>query len=124
MRYRTAKAACRLSPQPGRSLNFGYYLKADLIESWQRDAGRPMRYSTGEEMAVGDEVVADGMCGIIVCNFDNRLFAEGYADWDMPTVKTVGGTRSSGVMIDTKEAGLIHYRDGTGEIKLLRAPRG
>lgn len=84
-----------------------------------------MRYSTGEEMAIGDEVLADGMSGVIVCDFDNRLFVDGYHDWNTPTIEMIGGgTLSSGVMILTKEAGLIHYEAGTGEISLVDAAQG
>lgn len=79
-----------------------------------------MRYSTGEVVAIGDEVLADGMRGVIVCDFDNLLFADGYDDWGMPTAEMIGGgTLSSGVMINTNEAGLIHYQVGTGEIYLV-----
>ena len=79
-----------------------------------------MNYSTGEQMKVGDQVVADGMTGVIVCDFDNREFLEGYSGWDMPDVEMIGGgTLSSGVMIETVEAGLIHYEnDEFGDIRL------
>ena len=80
-----------------------------------------MRYATGAEMAVGDEVLADGMSGVIVCDFDNRRFAKGYEDWDVPTVEMLGGgTLSSGVMVETKEAGLIHYESGMSGIVSIR----
>jgi hypothetical protein len=83
-----------------------------------------MRYATGEEMALGDEVLAGGMNGVIVCDFDNHLFAEGFEGWDMPTVEMLGGgTLSSGVLVETKEAGLIHYESGTTGISLVRASR-
>lgn len=73
---------------------------------------------------VGDEVRADGMRGIIVCDFDNRRFADGYEGWDIPTVEMLGGgTLTSGVMVDTEEAGLVHYAAGTGVIELLRSAR-
>ena len=76
-----------------------------------------MQYDTGHEIGVGDEVIADGMRGWVVCDFDSRQFAEGYEGWDMPTTELVGGgTLSSGIMIDTVEAGLIHYVEGTGTI--------
>ena len=79
-----------------------------------------MKYVTGQEMKVGDAVIADEMTGVIVCDFDNREFAPGYADWDMPDVEMLGGgTLSSGVMIDTVEAGLIHYDHGTGDIEFV-----
>ena len=69
-----------------------------------------MNYSMGHRVKIGDYVTADGMTGLVVCDFDNREFLEGYEGWDMPTVEMLGGgTLSSGVMIETKEAGLIHY---------------
>jgi hypothetical protein len=76
-----------------------------------------MHYDTGHEIRVGDEVIADGMRGVVVCDFDSRKFAEGYEGWNMPTVELVGGgTLSSGIMIDTVEAGLVHYVEGSGTI--------
>jgi hypothetical protein len=80
-----------------------------------------MRYATGREMAVGDEVLADDMRGVIVCDFDNRRFADGFESWDTPTIEMVGGgTLSSGVLIQTKEAGLIHYENSMTGIDLVR----
>ena len=69
-----------------------------------------MNDSAGQRLKIGDHVIADGMTGIVVCDFDNREFLPGYEDWDVPTLEMLGGgTLSSGVMIDTKEAGLVHY---------------
>lgn len=69
-----------------------------------------MNYSTGLRVKVGDRVTADGMTGVVVCDLDNREFSDGYEGWDMPTVEMLGGgTLSCGVMIETDEAGLIHY---------------
>lgn len=83
-----------------------------------------MQYSTGQPVAVGDHVLADGMEGMVVCDFDNRLFLEGYADWDMPTTERVGGsTLSSGIMVNTTEAGLIYYEDGAGDILFVEESR-
>ena len=78
-----------------------------------------MHYPTGEKMRVGDRVVADGMTGVIVCDFDHRECLEGYSGWDMPDVEMLGGgTLSSGVMIETVEAGLVHYEnEGIGDIR-------
>lgn len=73
-------------------------------------------------MVVGDEVIADGMSGVIVCDFDNRQFLDGYVGWDMPSVEMLGGgTLSSGVMINTVEAGLVHYETGTWGIEHVRS---
>ena len=81
-----------------------------------------MRYATGQMMTVGDAVIADDMIGTIVCDFDRRAFLSGYEGWDMPTVEMLdGGTLSSGVLIETVEAGLIHYEAGTGTILLAPA---
>ena len=81
-----------------------------------------MNYSTGEQIRVGDKVVADGMTGVVVCDFDNREFLEGYSGWDTPDVEMLGGGKlSSGVMIETAEAGLVHYENE--EVGNIR-PRG
>lgn len=80
-----------------------------------------MRYETGQAIEVGDAVIADGMAGIVVCDFDTRTFLEGYGDWDAPDVAMLGGGfLSSGVMIKTTQAGLIHYEHGLGRIEFLR----
>jgi hypothetical protein len=83
-----------------------------------------MRYATGQEMTVGDEVVADRIAGVIVCDFDNRQFLDGYESWDMPEVEMVGGgTLSAGVMIKTVEAGMIHYKIIDEDVQFVRAAR-
>lgn len=82
-----------------------------------------MKYANGQSIEIGDEVTADGMSGVVVCDFDNREFAEGYGDWDAPTVEMLGGgTLSSGIMVNTVEAGLVHYESGSGDIRLVRSP--
>ncbi len=71
-----------------------------------------MDYSTGQRIEVGDRVVADGMAGLVVADFETREFLEGYERWDMPTAEMIGGgTLSCGVMIKTEECGLIHYAE-------------
>ena len=77
-----------------------------------------MNYSTGHKVKIGDRVVADGMTGVVVCDFDNREFLEAYAGWDTPDVEMLGGGRlTSGIMIETEEAGLVYYQDeGSGDI--------
>ena len=81
-----------------------------------------MKYASGEMVKIGDEVIADGMRGKIVCDFDNRQFMVGYESWDTPTGEMVGGGyTSSGVMVETTEAGLIYYELGTVGVELIRA---
>ena len=78
-----------------------------------------MKYATGQQIEVGDAVLADGLTGIIVCDFDNHRFADGFEDWNAPGTEMVGGGRlSSGVMVHTEEAGLIHYDSGTSGLEL------
>jgi hypothetical protein len=75
-------------------------------------------------MTVGDEVIADGMSGVIVCDFDDRQFLDGYEDWDTPTVEMAGGGKLSvGVMIKTVEAGLVHYEHEDEDIEFVRPAR-
>ncbi|MGH6614031.1 hypothetical protein [Sphingomonas sp.] len=82
-----------------------------------------MQYATGQKIRAGDEVIADGMKGVVVCDFDGREFAEGYEAWDTPETEMLGGgTLSSGVMIHTAEAGLIHYPDESGAIHCVSSP--
>lgn len=81
-----------------------------------------MRYATGQTMKIGDEVIADGMSGVIVCDFDDRCFMDGYEGWNMPDVEMLGGGKlSSGVMIETVEAGMVHYTDQGDRIEFMRS---
>lgn len=66
-----------------------------------------MNYSTGQQIKVGDVVIADGMTGLVVCDFDNQEFLDGYADW--AGVIHDSETPYSGVLITTDEAGRIQY---------------
>jgi hypothetical protein len=85
---------------------------------------RRMNYSTGQKINVGDQVVADGMAGRVVCDFDNREFLVGYEGWDTPTAEMLGGgTLSSGVMIETEESGMVHYEEEYEGINLAVSSR-
>lgn len=77
-----------------------------------------MNYPTGQKIKIGDSVVADGMIGVVVCDFDSREFLEAYAGWDMADVEMLGGGKlSSGIMIETVQAGLVDYEgEGSGDI--------
>ena len=81
-----------------------------------------MLYASGLSMSVGDIVVADGMEGIVVCDFDRRRFAVGYEDWEPPSDECLDdNTPSTGVMIRTAEAGLIHYTSADADIEFVGA---
>lgn len=79
-----------------------------------------MKYASGQVMMVGDAVLADGMNGVIVCDFDNHEFAVGYGQWDLSDAMLGNEAVNAGVMVETKEAGLIHYPPGTGGIELIQ----
>ncbi|WP_156840365.1 hypothetical protein [Novosphingobium aquimarinum] len=79
-----------------------------------------MNYATGRAIKIGDRVLADGMAGVVVCDFDHREFLDGHAGWDMPEAEMIGGGKlNSGVMIDTVEAGLVHYPEMTEGIVFI-----
>jgi hypothetical protein len=83
-----------------------------------------MEYSTGQQIKVGDEVVADGMTGVVICDFDNREVLDGYESWLVPpNVEMVGGGTFSGVMIKTVEAGMVLYSEGVGDVRCVRSGR-
>lgn len=58
---------------------------------------------------VGDEVIADGVLGTVVCDYDSELCSLGYESW--LTQKASDGTNflSSGIMVETKEYGFLYY---------------
>jgi len=63
--------------------------------------------SKGEPLRVGTRVICDGMEGVVVCSIDS-----GEGSPEEPIEQW--GYLKAGVMVKTKEAGLIHYTDGSG----------
>lgn len=60
-----------------------------------------MSYFNGEEILIGDEVVADNSDGVVVCVIDTKQFSEDYTeDW---------AYLGKGCLVETKEMGLVHY---------------
>lgn len=79
-----------------------------------------MQYANGRLMKVGDEVIVDGMTGVIVCDFYNQEFVSGYEHLNPSPVDTTGSDiPSTGVMVKTIEAGLIHYGEETWDMALI-----
>ena len=79
-----------------------------------------MRYkSDGSEINVGDRVLVEGnVRGLVVCDFDQWKCLEGYESWLTKEELVGGGKLSSGVMIETKELGFLHYADE--DVAILR----
>jgi hypothetical protein len=73
-----------------------------------------MKYSTGEEVRLGDKVkLWAGAEGIVVCSLDSKEFSDAYseADW---------GYLKKGVLIESLQAGLIHYLEPEETMILLQ----
>ena len=70
-----------------------------------------MKYvSDGCEISIGDLVVIEGnVPGVVVCDFDRRVCLKGYEGWLSQEELVGGGKLTSGVMVESKELGLIHY---------------
>ena len=60
-------------------------------------------------MEIGDRVSIEGALGQIVCDFDAWVCLPGYESWLTKEKLADGSTFSSGVMIETKAYGFIHY---------------
>ncbi len=60
-----------------------------------------MKYLNGDEIYVGDEVIADKSEGVVVCVNDTKQFTEEYPEgWKY---------LEEGCLVETKEMGLVHY---------------
>lgn len=71
-----------------------------------------MKYWKGEEVYIGDEVIADKSKGIVVCVIDTNQFSEDYSEgW---------AYLGKGILIETKALGLVHYPETDGDIVLVK----
>lgn len=70
-----------------------------------------MRYkSDGSEINAGDYVIVEGdVRGRVVCDFDRWLCLEGYEGWLTKEELVGGGVLSTGVMVETRDLGMVHY---------------
>lgn len=71
--------------------------------------------ANGRPIAVGDRVrtVGDNMTGVVVCSIDT---GQGTPDYPIEQ----WGYLLHGVMVDTREAGLVHYPEGADLIVLAQ----
>ncbi len=69
-----------------------------------------MKYLSGQEICVGDNVIADKSEGVIVCVIDTKQFTEKYSEgW---------AYLEKGCLVETKEMGLIHYPESDEDLIL------
>jgi hypothetical protein len=69
-----------------------------------------MKYLSGQEIHVGDKVIADKSEGIIVCVIDTKQFTDEYSDFWAYLKK--------GCLVETKEMGLVHYPEADKDLIL------
>jgi hypothetical protein len=79
--------------------------------------GKTMKYLDGRAVMLGDLVDLGGrMTGVVIACFDDGLFAP-----DFPREKW--GILTAGVMVNSEQAGLIHYPEPNVDLVLVnRAP--
>ena len=61
-----------------------------------------MKYLGGQEICVGDNVVADKSEGVVVCIIDTKQFTEEYQAEGWAYLE-------KGYLVETREMGLVHY---------------
>jgi len=61
-----------------------------------------MKYLGGQEICVGDNVVADKSEGVVVCVIDTKQFTEEYQAEGWAYLE-------KGYLVETREMGLVHY---------------
>lgn len=72
-----------------------------------------MNYVDGQKIRVGDKVkLWEGCSGVVVCSMDDDEFAPEYPREEWSYLKT-------GVMIDSDQAGLIHYPRLADKLQLI-----
>lgn len=73
-----------------------------------------MKYSDGTLVHLGDRVRADyDLIGVVVASIDTGEYSEEYPENEWSYLKT-------GVLIDTEEAGLVHFSDPETTFERLR----
>jgi hypothetical protein len=73
-----------------------------------------MKYLDGQVAMIGDHVdLGGGMTGTVVCCFDDGLCVPGFsiAEWNQ---------LREGVLVESPEAGLIHFAEPNVDLVLLR----
>jgi hypothetical protein len=70
-----------------------------------------MNYMDGNEVYIGDKVIADDSEGVVVCVIDTKQFSDNYKeDW---------AYLGKGMLIETKKWGLIHYPEVDEDVILV-----
>lgn len=72
-----------------------------------------MKYDTGDQVCLGDTIqLWKDATGVVVCSFDTDEYSRGFS-------KNEWGYLGTGVLIDSKEAGLLHLREPEPGMRLI-----
>lgn len=72
-----------------------------------------MNYVDGQRIRIGDKVILwQGCTGLVVCSIDDDEYSPEYPKGEWSYLKT-------GVLIDSDQAGLIHYPRLTDKLQLV-----
>lgn len=74
-----------------------------------------MKYFNGQEVYLGDRVIADKSEGIVVAVIDTGQFSEAYPEgWSY---------LECGMLVETKEMGLVHYPEPNEDVIFVERSR-
>jgi hypothetical protein len=71
-----------------------------------------LKYSSGEEVLIGDVVTADKSKGVVACVIDTNQFSEEHPEEQW-------GYLGRGMMVETIEMGLVHYTGVNPDVILV-----
>lgn len=72
-------------------------------------------YNSTQKIEAGDNIIVDGMNGVVVCDFDGKKALAGFSGWI--DIELLDGSKlSQGIMVQTEVAGLIHYEKSNQNI--------
>ncbi|MFW0766980.1 hypothetical protein ACN0IV_14220 [Trabulsiella odontotermitis] len=73
-----------------------------------------MKYPDNSNILLGDIVtLGGGMTGVVVCNFENEEFANGFN-------KDEWGHFKTGIMVKSSQAGLVYYAEDCIDLTLVK----
>ena len=89
-----------------------------MSRSQTNDIGGSIKYLDGQAAMVGDEVdLGGGMTGVVVCSIDDGLAAPNFPAAEWRELKT-------GVLVNSEQAGLIHFAEPNVDLVLVRRGHG
>ena len=72
-----------------------------------------MNYPNGDQIKLGDTIkLWDGCIGVVVCSFDDKQYSNDFIEKEW-------GYLEVGILVDTNEAGLIHYTEPEVDFELI-----